>query len=196
MPTKSAVLAGAVIGSFSWFSITSAFWLASACWYASLVLSILAILLAAQQISVFHFLGDVSELDPKSGRSTFERYRSLLIENVPNNRNQSLDPEVSRFRSKSTMVFIWQCPMMFMSYSVCLFLLGLTLVVITPLIRLRRQGWNGDVNVRIRLICRSLISADLSRLQYSISQRPVSQEQLSCSARSGYTTLSTLRATV
>jgi hypothetical protein len=45
------------------------------------------------------------------------------------------------------MVFTWQCPVMFMSYSVCLFLLGLTMLVITPLIRYREQGWSGESTV-------------------------------------------------
>ena len=153
MYAKCAVLAGAVIGSFSWFSITDAFWLASACWYTSLFLSVLGILLSAQQMAVFQFLGDVPHSDCRLARSTMNRYRPLLIERAPSggsgSNTQTLNTEIQRYRPKRSMVFTWQCPMMFMSYSVCLFLLGLTLVVITPLIRIRKRGWNDAVNVTL-----------------------------------------------
>ena len=45
------------------------------------------------------------------------------------------------------MVFIWQCPSMFLSYSVCFYLAGLTLFVCTPLIR--RDKWNTASNVSV-----------------------------------------------
>ena len=153
--TQSAVLAGAVIGSFSWFSINDAFWLASGCWYASLVLSVLGILLSAQQMAVFHFLGEIPRSDSTIARAMVDRYRPLLIESTTRNgpgrrkNRQTLETETPRFRPKRSMVFTWQCPMMFMSYSVCLFLLGLTMVVITPLIRIRERGWNGAVNASV-----------------------------------------------
>ena len=43
------------------------------------------------------------------------------------------------------MVFTWQCPTMFLAYSVCFFLAGLTIFVCTPLIR--RKPWGTDSNV-------------------------------------------------
>ena len=43
--------------------------------------------------------------------------------------------DLGEWRPRWKMVFIWQCPAMFMSYSVCFFLAGLTLFVCTPLIR-------------------------------------------------------------
>lgn len=49
------------------------------------------------------------------------------------------------------MVFTWQCPMMFMAYSVCAFLAGLTILVCTPLIR-REGAWNAGCNVRPLLL--------------------------------------------
>ena len=87
------------------------------------------------------------------------------------------------------MVFAWQCPMMFMSYSVCLFLLGLTLLVITPLIQIRQKGWNGDVNVSpgSRRLCQKLTIG--IRLRSFIWLRQEWQEPLLYSALSGYTTL-------
>ena len=49
------------------------------------------------------------------------------------------------WRPRLEIVFIWQCPIIFMSYSVCLFLAGLTILVCTPLIR--GGEWNTDANV-------------------------------------------------
>lgn len=54
---------------------------------------------------------------------------------------------VGEWRPRWKMVFIWQCPAMFMSYSVCFFLAGLTLFVCTPLIRGDR--WDTGSNVRV-----------------------------------------------
>ena len=53
---------------------------------------------------------------------------------------------VGEWRPRWKMVFIWQCPAMFMSYSVCFFLAGLTLFVCTPLIR--RDKWDTGSDVR------------------------------------------------
>lgn len=121
------------------------------------MLSILGILLSAQQMAVFHLLGEIPQSDSRIARAVVARYRPLLIECTIRNgsdkrkNRQSLETETPRFRPKRSMVFTWQCPMMFMSYSVCLFLLGLTLVVITPLIRIRERGWNGGVKVSLSI---------------------------------------------
>ena len=53
---------------------------------------------------------------------------------------------VGEWRPRWKMVFIWQCPIMFLSYSVCLFLAGLTLFVCTPLIK--GEKWDTASDVR------------------------------------------------
>ena len=53
---------------------------------------------------------------------------------------------VGEWRPRWKMVFIWQCPAMFMSYSVCFFLAGLTLFVCTPLIRRDKWDTGSDVS--------------------------------------------------
>lgn len=55
------------------------------------------------------------------------------------------DPIVGEWRPRWKMVFVWQCPSMFLSYSVWLFLAGLTLFVCTPLIR--GDTWNSASDV-------------------------------------------------
>lgn len=145
---KCAVLAGAVIGSFSWFTVENSIWGASACWYSSLVFSILGILLSAQQIAVLKIVGEVPAGDGPHSRNSIERYKPLLIESPRvKPRAQSLSKDKPLWRPKRSMVFVWQCPIMFMSYSVCLFLAGLTLLVITPLVKLGERGWSAGAKV-------------------------------------------------
>lgn len=136
---KCAILAGAVIGAFSWTTIEEAHWLTHGFWHGSLLLSILGILLSASSIMVLHLLGPLPSPSTSSDehhRVAIRRYEPLLLSKM-----------ADVWRPRRKMVFTWQCPMMFMSYSVCGFLAGLTVLVCTPLIR-RNGGWNAGCNVR------------------------------------------------
>lgn len=133
---KCAILAAAVIGSFSWTTIDQAYWLTHGFWHGSLVLSVLGLLIAAQQVTVLNFLGPMPS--PKKTRQRekcLERYLPVL-----------LSKDHSSYHPRQKMVFAWQCPLMFMSYSVCSFLAGITILVCTPLIQ-REGGWNDGCNV-------------------------------------------------
>lgn len=148
---QSAILAAATIGSFSWSAIDDAYWLASAFWYSSLVFSIFGILLAAQQVAVLQFLCD-SPIQANGGhleKANVRRFLPLILTEVrPRGSHTDSVCEnegVGEWKPRWKMVFIWQCPSMFLAYSVCLFLAGLTLVVCTPLIR--GNKWNTASNV-------------------------------------------------
>lgn len=110
------------------------------------MLSILGILVAAQQVAVLTLLGV-----PSASRASgcIRHYRPLLLAEVgereSNVRPYSEGNSRGIWRPRWKMVFIWQCPMMFMSYSVCFFLAGSTLYVCTPLIR--GAQWSEGVNV-------------------------------------------------
>lgn len=147
---QCAILAAAVIGSFSWNSVSDAYWLAPALWHCSLVLSILGILLSAQQVAVLNLMG---ELPTRStlplATADVRRYLVLMLSEIG---QQELEREsqlrrngLGVWKPRWKMVFVWQCPIMFMSYSVCLFLAGLTVLVCTPLIR--GGDWSTDANV-------------------------------------------------
>ena len=154
--SQSAILAAATIGSFSWSAIADAYWLASALWYSSLVLSIVGLLLAAQQVAVLQLLG---KPPPTPGHRDFSEKDSLrrflpliLTERRAHrrrrrSRSNSANDENStgEWRPRWKMVFIWQCPSMFLAYSICFFLAGLTLFVCTPLIR--GEKWDTGSNV-------------------------------------------------
>ena len=154
--SQSAIVAGATIGAFSWNAVANAYWLALAFWYASLILSILAIMLAAQQVAVLQILGKppTSLTGGYKEKEEIRRFLPLMLsEDKPSRRrlltgstlgedNSSI---LGKWRPRWKMVFVWQCPMMFLSYSISAFLLGLTLFVCTPLIR--NDSWNTSSNV-------------------------------------------------
>ena len=54
---------------------------------------------------------------------------------------------IGEWRPRWKMMFIWQCPAMFMSYSICFFMAGLTIFVCTPLIRRDRWSTGSDVGL-------------------------------------------------
>lgn len=133
-----------------------AYWLASAFWYSSLVLAILGILLPAQQITVFQILGKPPAQMPDEisshGASTERRVRRFLplILSEVHEQDRHLEghhgrSSIGMWKPRWKMGFIWQCPSMFMSYSVCSFLAGLTIYMCTPLIR--NDGWDTGSSV-------------------------------------------------
>jgi hypothetical protein len=138
---QCTVLAAAVIGAFSWTTVEEAYWLTHGLWHSSLILAVLGILLSASEVTVLHILGPVPlHNKPGRGEMLFRTYRPLLISETKT--------AAQSFIPRKKMVFTWQGPLMFMSYSVCAFLVGLTVLVCTPFIR-REKGatWSAGENV-------------------------------------------------
>lgn len=140
-----------MIGSFSWNAVQDAYWLTSALWYSSLVLSILAFIQSAQEVAVLQLLGQPPTLadSTSKNRSDIQHYLPLMLSRVP---QQGLNAEclddrdrIGKWRPRWKMVFTWQCPMMFLAYSTLFFFAGLTIFVCTPLIR--GYSWNTGANV-------------------------------------------------
>jgi hypothetical protein len=105
-----------------------AYWLTHGFWHSSLILAILGILLSASEVTVLHILGPLRpHRTDSASNNAFNRYKPLLLSQERN------DAQIYTPRWK--MVFTWQGPLMFMSYSVCTFLAGLTILVCTPFIR-------------------------------------------------------------
>lgn len=145
---QSAILAAAVIGSFSWTSTPDSYWLAQAFWYCSLVCSIVGILLSAQQIAVLDLLSSRHGEDKAtSSKAGVRSYLPLMLTEVKRSEREIYiaNDEIGTWKPRWKMVFTWQCPIMFLAYSVLLFLAGLTILVCTPLIR--GNPWGTDSNV-------------------------------------------------
>jgi hypothetical protein len=134
---QSTILAGAVIGCFSWQPLSNQYWEGPAFWYCSLVLSVTAILLSSSQAFIFSALNAPTAGLNSSGDIrrylalilvTSKQQASLCSENFPSGAFQDSHP-------RWKMVFTWQAPMMLMAYAVMFFLAGLTTYVCTPLFR-------------------------------------------------------------
>lgn len=149
------MLAAAVIGAFSWTTIEEAHWLTHGFWHCSLVFSVLGILLSASEITALHLLGTIDRnCKPQESERIARKYFPLLL-SPTNDANQS-------YVVRKKMVFTWQSPLMFMSYSVCTFLSGLTLLVCTPLIR-HGSHWTTGHNVSDFTLFR-ITKADTSKI--------------------------------
>jgi hypothetical protein len=107
---------------------------------------------------VLHLLGPLIHTgEYRRDHDTIKKYYPLLLSS--NNQTGAFTPRVK-------MIFTWQAPLMFMSYSVCGFLIGLTVLVCTPLIR-EGRNWTIGHNVCL-LISREDTVADQCRLQSCI----------------------------
>ena len=123
---QCTVAAAANIGIFSWTNIPGTYWLAKAMFYFSLSLSLWGVITSAQQQSVVRTLwarhDDQNQLHlkarvilrcPEKGHQTKQRRKSF---------------------AEINMLYVWQCPLMLMSYGWATLLVGLTLHVCSPLI--------------------------------------------------------------
>lgn len=77
-----------------------------------------------------------------------QRYMPLLLSPVMRKEDAGAKVYVPRRK----MVFTWQAPLMFMSYSVCAFLAGLTVLVGLPILRGDKKGAWGDEGWNVRML--------------------------------------------
>ena len=119
-----------IIQGFSWDQMSSTHWIVPASWYLSILFSLFSVILGAQQTVLI-------DMRRKS-------HDNLL------GPRQKLCPTAS-FGGKDerqpqwALVLAWQGPLMFLSYSLVMFLVGLTAYVITPVAR--KGVWDNDAKV-------------------------------------------------
>ena len=169
-----------VTSSFSWAEVSSSYWLASALWYCSLLFAIIGIIISSQQIAVLDILGlphptgNIRKSEEQSARRNIRRFLPVMLSEIIRPSIESSFPneerEVGQWEPRWKMVFVWQCPVMFLSYAVLFYAFGLTLYVCSPLI----LGQGGpQANVRhFPNSCSSLLClgfADGSRARTSFS---------------------------
>lgn len=109
----------------SFWDLNSRHWSGPACWYSSIVLSIVAVLSGAQQVILLDSF--------------------LLTESLAAREHLCRRSEGPNWIA----VFAWQTPLMFLSYSLIFYIAGLTSYVASP-VALNVQ-WDGDAKVRPRL---------------------------------------------
>ena len=115
----------------------------------------MAILISAQQIGVLNYVRiprsriRTSEASNNSRRRSIEKMLALMLSKAHGQylvRSRSIHSgQADVWLPRWKMVFVWQCPVMFLAYSMLLYLLGLTIYVCTPLIR--SDPWAGPSDV-------------------------------------------------
>ena len=156
---KATVNTAITVSIFSWPSLVDSPWYAEGCFYAALVLSISALIAVSQENVLLsdmrqsyasaipsisdschedprhkppdHFAaleGTISFLIVRQTKTTFSSKKSSAEDIVEG---------VQKSKGSALMMFLWQRPLMLMSYSWVLLVAGLTLHVLRPFI-LRR----------------------------------------------------------
>ncbi|KAK3690092.1 hypothetical protein B0T22DRAFT_462978 [Podospora appendiculata] len=137
----ATVLTAIITASFSWPNVADSHWVGPAFWYASLSTSICGIFLSAQQLTLLSLIGDLPEGPNTPSAAMMRRHLSQILYEKKGPRGSTpADGEAATVGSGSQwvlswrQVFAWQCPMMFIAYSTVFYMVGLTVVVCTPLI--------------------------------------------------------------
>lgn len=144
--TASGLSAAAAIAVFSWPTVENSFWLVKIFWNWSLMASIFSLISSAQQRLLREFPKDTSkDADRGSSRgqpgdSSVEEIQALLDLVLSWPPQGDAESKPTERPLSFTMIWIWQTPMMLMSYAWLLFLLGYALHLLTPIF----DGLAGD----------------------------------------------------
>ncbi|KAK3940916.1 hypothetical protein QBC46DRAFT_312694 [Diplogelasinospora grovesii] len=149
----ATVLTAIVTASFSWPNVGGSYWVGPAFWYASLSTSICGIFLSAQQLSMLSLIGELPAggYEMMSARMLERHLNQMLAhrkkqglrrlvretaaaEEEEEGRGGEAQNEGKEWTLCWRLVFTWQCPMMFIAYATLFYIIGLTVVVCTPLI--------------------------------------------------------------
>jgi hypothetical protein len=111
--TQGTLIASVVVGSIQWGSLGTAHWVVWACWYETLILSLVSVMLAF--------------------------YLSLLLSNFAINPLgdklllKALHLSKNNMKARWASLFALQVPIMLLSYSLIAYILGMALLVACPL---------------------------------------------------------------
>lgn len=127
--------AAAVIGICSWSDIAISFWVSQTFWHCSLSFSIIALISSAHQRLLERFPSTQEEADDLTECQLRAILRVFLRPNRPRG-SGDVDQErgAEAMESDGCLVWVWQTPMMLMSFSWFWFLVGYVLYIMRPLI--------------------------------------------------------------
>ncbi|EWC47881.1 hypothetical protein DRE_02763 [Drechslerella stenobrocha 248] len=139
-----------VTATLSWESAATSHWVGIWLFYSSLTTSIIGMLLAAQQNTLLTLLGEFSDDWRQTKRKFLEGYLTQLL---TEDRSSTTGPDVEasgyrarRWRLSWQMVFVWQIPMMGVGYSFLFYIIGLTVLICTPLMH---EPWGDNSKVAV-----------------------------------------------
>ncbi|KAF3913295.1 hypothetical protein ABW20_dc0100999 [Dactylellina cionopaga] len=145
-----------VTATLSWGTIANSHYIGPAFFYTSLILSIIGMLLSAQQLTLLTLLGEFPEDGRRLKRKFIEGYLHQLLTEDEDNKHDDVERhnnqvterryKVRYWRLSWQMVFVWQIPMMAVGYSFLAYIIGLTVLICTPLIR---EPWGDNSKIAI-----------------------------------------------
>ncbi|KAF3904570.1 hypothetical protein ABW21_db0202627 [Orbilia brochopaga] len=146
-----------VTATLSWGTVDACHWIGIFFFYASLITSIIGMLLAAQQSTLLTLLGEFPENWKDAKTKFIEGYiHQLLTEDKKKKHHDAEGNHVHRdgdgcYRLRSwrvswQMVFVWQIPMMAVGYSFLFYIIGLTVLIVTPLIK---EPWGDNSKIAV-----------------------------------------------
>lgn len=129
-----------MIGTFSWPTSSEVFWLSRLFWYCSLWFSVFALVGFSHQRLIDALPGQ----DLHVGTDAFEKTQiesalRLVLSKRSNTRPQQEDPENGPYNQRSfvfdwALAYVWQYPLMLLSYSWLFFLLGYGIYILNPML--------------------------------------------------------------
>lgn len=125
--SKGAVTFASAISTLSWTGLEGRHWTGPACWYTSIILAMVSVLSGAQQTILLESLQNVGS----------QRARSRLY-------GKSSEP-------RWTVVFAWQCHLMFLSWALVFYFAGLTSYIASPVAM--NLVWDDNAKVCVTLWC-------------------------------------------
>lgn len=137
-----------IIQCFSWNGIGDTHWLVPASWYLSILFALFAVVLGAQQTVL---VGDRNR----------EHYQGPLQKLCPPDSHGFVDGR----RPSLTLMLAWQGPIMFLSYSLVWYIIGLSTWIIYPVVQ--KAQWDDDAKVTLSQLLPLLLHADLIRLDFA-----------------------------
>ena len=153
---ESALITGAVIGSFQIYSAATDPWSTNAFWVSALLLALTSISIATQQSIGLNRLS--------SYENGLGKIRLLLGEQNPRfdnihratykGRNEKIAEY--RFRMRKSQLWIWQTPVMLLNFAILLFIIGLMIAVFSKAVQAHGDWSSGDMKVPLSIEVRKL----------------------------------------
>jgi hypothetical protein len=141
---QATLSAAAVIGCFSWTKVDESFWLGQLFWHISFWLSIFALISSAQQ----RLLERLPERHCNLSDDQIRKALPVLLKlSKPSTRDVESGCHSLYFEVDPKLIWVWQNPMMLMSFSWVTFLVGYELYLLTPLIH--QDSWTVESIVSV-----------------------------------------------
>ncbi|RPA78865.1 hypothetical protein BJ508DRAFT_363613 [Ascobolus immersus RN42] len=160
------LVATAGIAALSWQSIDQKArpeaWVTLALLYSSLALSVSSVLLALQQSSILKGINlkvpsepvdDPNSPPTDDAKSVLKKNKwgraEQMLELILRVKDKKADVGEKEYRVDPVRLYVWQAPVMMMSYGACVFVCGFSLHAVYPLFLIAKTGWTPEAKTAL-----------------------------------------------